>query len=464
MNIEYIILAFFALIALMLDRKKGIYFIIIAGFIQDPIRKLIEGAPIMLSVLSAVTLFAVYFRNMTTRERSPLLLAVYPQLRRPLSVFAFVIIAQALNAYVNTGSMTIAAIGVVMYFSPIPAVVLFYEFAESYENIKKIVSFYIAMTLLYMASLWVEWYGVDWRVLGTFGKDWFAFYGDVSIKMLSGLFRSPEIAAWHGATAGIFAFAIFWQKGRRQEKRHLLLFIVCFLTLFLTGRRKGIGTIFIFGGIYIWFLFWLGVPGKKRLFGAFILLVVIFSGLFMVSEVEDDTNQFAPYFLRGQSAFRDTPNRLDTVLGNIAYVWRESGIFGQGAGYFNQATQNFLEFEKKAKYAEMGFAKILGELGLPGAIVLLWFGVAWYRSLRERLKAVLSQEGRRYAALLLSLLLANITAFFFSALVFGDPFVLTMMGMIVGMLMAIPKIEDYSSSAQKNRQKDFARFGNDAVV
>jgi hypothetical protein len=266
------------------------------------------------------------------------------------------------------------------------------------------------------------------------------------------LFRSPEIAAWHGATAGIFAFAFFWQKGRRLEKRNLLFFVVCFLTLFLTGRRKGIGTIFIFGGIYTWFLFWLGVSGKKRLFAAFILLVIIFSGLFMVSEVQDDTSQFAPYFLRGQSAFRDTPNRLDTVLGNIAYVWRESGIFGQGAGYFNQATQNFLEFEKKAKYAEVGVAKVLGVLGFPGVIVLLRFGVTWYKSLRKRLRAILSEEGRRYAALMLSVLFANLTAFFFSALVFGDPFVLTMMGMIVGMLMAIPKIEFYSSEESGKRR------------
>jgi hypothetical protein len=460
-KIEYIILALFALVALTLDGKKGIYFIIIAGFIQDPIRKLVEGIPVILTTISAVSLFAVYLRSRTRIKKIPSILALYPQLRNPLSFFFFIVIMQTLNTYINTLSIKIAAIGLLAYLSPIPAIVFFYEVAESFNTLRKILTFYIAITFIFMASLWVEWYGVDWRALGTFGKEWFAYYGGLSVRMMSGLFRSPEVAAWHGATAGILALALSFGKGRKLEKWNLLMFIVFFSALFLTGRRKAIGTVLIFIGVYTLYLFLFRLSGKRRFVLLLLTVIVLFSGLYFVSDLTPESSMnypLSPYFLRGKSTFEGTPTRLNTILGNVTYTFREAGFFGLGTGYFSQGTQYVLEFEtKKAKYTEVGPAKILGEIGIPGVIVILWLGVTWYKGLRKRLGDVSSQGGRRYAALLISLLLANIAAFFTSALVFGDPFVLIIMGMMVGMLMAIPKIESYSCSAQKS-------FGGDAKL
>jgi hypothetical protein len=452
------IILLFVLVALFLDWRKGLYFAILTGFLQDPIRKVIEGAPIIMTLLSSVVLIIIFVKLNMRRIKAVNILTLYPNLRSPLLFFVIVIILQCLHAYINTSNIMVAAIGIIAYFSPIPAVVLGYEFARSFEDMRKIIVLYVAMTVLYMVSIWIEWYGVDWKALGSFGKEWTVFYGELSIKMLSGLFRSPEIAAWHGATAGIFAFALSFGRDRKLEKRHILFFLICFVTLFLTGRRKGIGTMLIFGGIYTSSLFLFELSGKKRFTMIVLMIAVLFLGAYFVSDATPEpstANLISPYFLRGQSTFHAAPTRLNNVLDNIAYTWREAGILGVGAGYFSQGTQYTLEYETKtAKYTEVGVAKILGELGLPGVFVLIWFGMTWYKSLQTKLGAVLSQEGKRNAALLLSLLLANVTSFFFSATAFGDPFVLTMMGMIIGMLMAIPKIEFSRPNPQTRRQGD----------
>jgi hypothetical protein len=442
MTVIFIILLF-VIVALFLDWRKGLYFALLAGFLQDPIRKMIEGAPIEMTLLSTVVLAIIYVKINTGRVKGGGILSSYPNLRRPLFFFMFLVVFQSFHAYFNTSSVIVPIIGILAYSAPFPAVIISYRLVRSTSDVKKLLSAYTLMATFMVVTIWLEWYGFEWTTLGTFGKPWYIYYEGGALQMLSGFFRSPEIAAWHGATAASIALSAISAKGQRMNKRNLVFFALCFVTLFLTGRRKGVGVILIFVGLLAIYLLWFRVAGRKRLIATVLLSGLIVGGIYFVSAPSAGQMQIAPYVLRGKTTFEATPTRMLNVVDNIMYTWREAGVLGLGAGYFSQGSQYVVGIEaRKAQYTEVGPAKILGELGLLGAVIILWILIALYKVIKKIMKMLVSRELRYSAVIILSLLSAHIVNFVFAAQVFGDPFVLTVLGILLGTLMALPNIEE----------------------
>jgi hypothetical protein len=441
MTVIFIILLF-VIVTLFLDWRKGLYFALLAGFLQDPIRKMIEGAPIEMTLLSTVVLAIIYVKISTGRVKGVGILSSYPGLRRPLLLFMFLVVFQSFHAYFNTSSVVIPIIGMLAYSAPFPAVIISYRLVRSTSDVKRLLAAYTLMATFMVITIWLEWYGFEWTALGTFGKPWFIYYEGGALQMLSGFFRSPEIAAWHGATAASIALSAISAKGQRMNKRNLVFFALCFVTLFLTGRRKGIGVILIFVGLLAIYLLWFRVAGRKRLIATVLLSGLIVGGIYFVSAPSAGQMQIAPYVLRGKTTFEDTPTRMLNVVDNLMYTWREAGVLGLGAGYFSQGSQYADIGVRKAQYTEVGPAKILGELGLFGAVLILWILIALYKVIKKIMKVLVSRELRYSAVIILSLLSAHIANFVFAAQVFGDPFVLTVLGILLGTLMALPNIEE----------------------
>jgi hypothetical protein len=455
MTVIFIILLF-VIVTLFLDWRKGLYFALLAGFLQDPIRKMIEGAPIEMTLLSTVVLSIIYVKINTGRVKGVGILSSYPSLRRPLLFFMFLVVFQSFHAYFNTSSVVIAVIGILAYSAPFPAVIISYRLVRTTSDVKKLLSAYTLMATFMVLTIWLEWYGFEWTTLGTFGKAWFVYYEGGALQMLSGFFRSPEIAAWHGATAASIALSAMSAKGERMNKRNLVFFILCFVTLFLTGRRKGVGVILIFAGLLALYLLWFRVAGRKRLMAAILLSGIVVGGIYFVSAPDAGEMQITPYVLRGKTTFEATPTRMLNVVDNILYTWREAGVLGLGAGYFSQGSQYVAVTEaRKAQFTEVGPAKILGELGLFGAMLILWILIALYRVIKKIMTMLISRELRYAAVIILSLLSAHIVNFVFAAQVFGDPFVLTVLGILLGTLMALPNIEEaYGHSPARQRGVD----------
>ena len=90
--------------------------------------------------------------------------------------------------------------------------------------------------------------------------------------------------------------------------------------------------------------------------------------------------------------------------------------------------------------AEGGLGKVLAELGLPGIAILLWFALAF---LKAAFAAVAEADAARpgstdVATGVLAFCGGNVAVFAIAHQVFGDPFVLTILGVLVGALLRLP--------------------------
>ena len=111
-----------------------------------------------------------------------------------------------------------------------------------------------------------------------------------------------------------------------------------------------------------------------------------------------------------------------------ATLWRRSRSLG-GAG-------------------EGGLGKITAELGLPGLAIVLWFGVA---AMRYGWHVLVFVSGRatevaRLAYGLVAFLVANLAVFFIATQLFGDLFVLIILGLVAGFFVATPVLAEREQS------------------
>jgi len=215
------------------------------------------------------------------------------------------------------------------------------------------------------------------------------------------------------------------------------------LAVVLTGRRKTLGEVLLF---LIVFGFFLGHSriGATRLvrvagslaFGAATAALLLTGG--------DGASQWNPYIERSVSVVEDAPERLRSMaLGNLVWVVRENGFFGRGAGTGAQGAQYFGGGVQLVGWsAEGGLGRITAELGVPGLLVALWISIAvglrlW--RVATRLPERSPQHAIRVCGLV-ALVPANAVVFLTAHQVFGDPFVLIVLGLVTSSALAYPQV------------------------
>jgi len=151
-----------------------------------------------------------------------------------------------------------------------------------------------------------------------------------------------------------------------------------------------------------------------------------------------------PYYARGASVQQDVGERVSVMtIESYQYVIAQNGVLGSGAGTGSQGAQHFGGGTRVVGGAvEGGFAKVLAELGVPGLVLLLWLAI----SLARYLWSVLSvtKEGdpqlSKLALGLLAFLVTNGFVYAIAHQVFGDPFILIILGFFLGFVMAMPRM------------------------
>jgi len=140
----------------------------------------------------------------------------------------------------------------------------------------------------------------------------------------------------------------------------------------------------------------------------------------------------------------DSVERLNTMtIGMFRWIVLRNGFFGTGAGTGAQGAQHFGGgAQLVGGAAEGGVGKVLAELGVPGLLVLLWLFVVGGRTLlrvaRFARRAPSHEALRIYG--LVAFLPANAAVFLTAHQVFGDPFVLIVLGLVTGSVLAYPRI------------------------
>jgi hypothetical protein len=275
------------------------------------------------------------------------------------------------------------------------------------------------------------------------------------LNLYSGFLRSPEIAAWHAATSVCLLILLALSIRRKMIFKAAAGVLVMFLlgALLLTGRRKFLVEIFLFVSVYALLLIWFlrtaiksGVIFKSAVLVAGGLVAGSAGYLFVTPDVA--TTEMRPYYERSLGVQNEATGRATgNTIDSFQWVIARNGIFGSGAGTGSQGAQHFgggVNIVGDA--AEGGLAKVLAELGVPGLVLLLWLAISFARYMWSIIlyithtKDVDPTQSKMIFGLA-AFLITNGAVYIIAHQVFGDPFVLIVLGFLLGFVIAMPKMQ-----------------------
>jgi hypothetical protein len=430
--------------------RAGVIVTLLFGLALDPLRKLVPEEPLYLSVLVfalvGATLLGARLRGAPLTLRP--LFARGSVVRVPLILFLLLVGIQSVAAFANTGSPVIAAIGLVAYLGPIPGILLGFAYARSTADLRRFVRWYLVGVTIMAAGIYLARAGYDWKILDAVGVGLVAYSPTGQpLSLASGFFRAPEVAAWHLAMATCFLVMLF------LSRRKVLavvwpaaaLGLYFLVALVFTGRRKGLVEIALFVLAYLACLAWF----KKRALKTALMLAGLCLagvGLFAFTDTGDALG-ISPYYARGASigmAEADRYRRFSTRA--VWFTIRRTGWLGMGAGTGSQGAQYFGGGQRLVgTAAEGGLGKVVAELGLPGLVIVLVLAVALGRHLWRLARLAGRGGGRRrarYAYGLIAFLFANAAMYAVAHQIYGDPLVLYMLGLVLGLALAMPRVRE----------------------
>jgi len=458
-EITIFLLAIACLLALN-NWRVGFSLIVLTGLLQDPLRKLVPDQPVYFVMFAAVIFVSAYLGALKSGARlSPSAIPGWNiSLAKPFNVFLVLVTLQAAHSLVRFSSPLMTAIGLVVWLAPVAAIMLSYQFCirRGMAGVRSWMSFYCTTSILFLGSVYIQSAGADWRVLGEVGEGIIIYDLGTILEANSGLFRSSEIAAWHASAVSCFLFVL--TLGGKVKLRQFILTVALVAILvgigLLTGRRKMLLEIVIF------FIAFLGLTAafqsnrRGQAFGFLLIGALAFSTVMSVmgpdspreEAVQRQLNTYQEYSLRGQSVFSDAPERLINLgFSPVSWAIESVGWLGSGLGTGSQGTAGIADGQRNIWAAEGGLGKIVVELGVPGLLLAVWFLLAGWSHLKKLLRVTnqLSPIHARFAYGLLAFLIAKGASFSVAAQAYSDPFILIIMGISVGFLLAMPTLARY---------------------
>jgi len=441
---EIHIILIFLLIVSFLDWRKGLFLCILVGFIQDPIRKLTPGHSVYYTTLIVPFIMATLLGLLQYRKglRINLLFRLYPKAKLIIAIFLLIVIAQAARTLITTQSVITMGIGLISYIGPLTGVILAFNYALEKGSIQRFITFYLIIGVIFMVGVLFEAMGYTSSLLGSTGGKHLYIFAPFRLALLSGLMRAAEISAWHGAMIAMLSVVIF-ALSPPVWKKYLLLAVagIALLAVVFTGRRKGL---YVFG-IFIIISIMLGLYSYAKSwkkYASFVILgclCIIIS--FQIITMKDQFLNFEAYAERMAGKYSNETfidRFMLTTVNSFKWVILKNGVMGAGAGTGSQGAQHF-GGTRTGDAAEGGIAKVLAELGIPGLAVAIWlFGiVAQY--IWKIITYVLHDKFYESLAIGLSaILIAYSIDFAIAHQAFGDPYIMLLMGLIIGFTLAIP--------------------------
>jgi hypothetical protein len=282
------------------------------------------------------------------------------------------------------------------------------------------------------------------------------------LSAFAGVFRAPEIAAWHAMTAASFVLLLILSRSATFTRLLTAVAIAAVLigVGLLTGRRKIVIEFAVFVSTYfiLWAIF-------ERSVGN--LAIIAFTGITLIGyfllagelreenvpgQYDREAASYSHYVTHSENAFRSVPSRfVDLGIAPVMWAYDGFGLFGAGLGVGTQGTQHFGGGGAMAAAAEGGLGKITLELGVPGLFVIGWIAI-WVLRYFWKIMRVASRYSRRMARLsfgLFSFLVANIAGFSVATQAYGDLFILLDLSWMVGFILAVPVLVERTVQARR---------------
>lgn len=433
-----------ALLALA-DWRRALLAVIVVGVLQDVLRKLTPGAPTFYIVWATAVYLAVVAIAILGRSLPPLR-TIYLH-DRPVKnawIAFFVLIAlQMLNALVRTGNPVVPLFGAMFYLGPAAAMLVAYGYFSGEWQLRRFLGLYILILVPTCLTVYLSPTFQDaWPVLrdvGTFTGNQLIIYdmGNI-LQSYSGILRTGEVASWHAATAAIFLVTITLT-ARRRPKWLLTAILVALMigVIVLTGRRKMLMALAVFFVVQWALLAWLR-KGMGKVAVLTTLVGILSSYSLTLLEPTSGANL---YVQRSTTVFGDAAGRMGLALELMKSALIRSSGLGLGAGSAAQGTRHAgIEASKQVGgSSESGLGMLMVELGVPGVVMAFLLVAVVSRNILRNLKPLASLEPRLalYQVSFLSFLFANMMTFTVATQIYGDFFVLVILGTIAGFVIRL---------------------------
>jgi hypothetical protein len=440
---------FFALVAVgalvaASDWRRAVPLVVLAGVLQDPVRKLTPGAPAYL-VLGFLPVWLVVVGQAFREDPSPWdrLRRAHPRLTQAMLWFLLALVPGAIVVLqYGLPGVRLAAIGAMGYVFPVLALLVGYALLRDARHLRRVLAWYCVFISIALVGGVLEFLQVfpESPVLGTsaLGTTWVRHitWGH-GVKLMSGIFRSPDLMGWHAATLVMLALTLA-ASGRPGARWGWGLAAVwgAFVVL-LSGRTKMTLMPVVWAAVAILAMLRAGrSTSVMRL--AFVGCLLLAVGLIAGSRMFGETD----YVLNATRSSEGAVGRLHREsIGAVETTLLQSGFWGEGLGFASQGRQH-LGVEVKGGWQESGPSKILVELGVPGLVAGLF--LAWTMLVAIRGSAVPASADPRGVDLqvcLFAFTAANVACFAVSHQAFSDGTVIIMNGLLLGASLSAPRWE-----------------------
>jgi hypothetical protein len=433
----------------LIDWRRAWLLVMLCGVIQDPVRKVTGDSPVYISFL-VVALYAAlifsarndmmaYAGEFTRRFRS---------ISTGIAGFIVLLLIAAINGLVTYGfdKWPAPAISLVTYLIPIIAALFGYTWLQREESMLRFLRIYSAITSVALIGTVLEYFRFPSRLLGlvSFEGDYIRHLPGIQVRMLSGLYRSPDVMAWHAGMLTAIGIGMVLHSGMRRQM--LLWSGVAAWGLFncmIAGRRKAVYFVAVFIAVFLWR--YIRHAKTSQIFATLGLVVVLATVLSQLSSSEG-TNVYT------RSAIATRGELGQRFEGGVMQTFREVGYMGAGLGTATQGVHHLLG-SNSIGWQEGGLGKVAIEVGLPG-ILMLFFMVI----IVGRMLLVLTRIGdvpgssQFLRVMLFALVVANVAGFIGSAQAYNDAVLALTAGFLVGGLFASAALDERLAAATKDAE------------
>ncbi|MGH1542053.1 MAG: hypothetical protein ACRBHB_16625 [Arenicella sp.] len=431
---------------------------VLIGFAQDPLRKLIAGEPVFMVVMVGVVFGAGmlgYFLRDGLRSLSEIQVWT-PSFKIPILLFFFLVFYQTIYSFIAYENIILTGIGVAAYIAPLFAISISYFAIRNNKEFQHFLLLYCLFSCALAVTVYLSFSGIEHKIFKEVGAGLVIYDQGTILKAHSGFMRTSEVAGWHlGAGASFLLILAFASRNKSTMLLSTIAIVVLIVAIGLTGRRKMIMQFFIFACLYsILFMYFRRNISAQVLLAVVIVIGIIWGVSFFVFPSLAQSN-IDLYYARGISVFADADERFKTLgLQSISWAINRVGWFGGGVGIASQGTQS-LGVSIAGGAGEGGLGKIVAELGVPGLLVSLWLVYTTVRFFYKTLNFVSRTDTptSRVAIGITAFALSNVPTYIVASQVYGDLFILILLGFLVGFVFALPKVMFIEAERQQLEQK-----------
>ncbi|MBS0201596.1 MAG: hypothetical protein JSS49_01765 [Planctomycetes bacterium] len=422
--------------------RIALFACVILDIARDVVRKSVPGYPVIPTVIVGVVwAFALLGAASSERRELNRISSRYPTFVMSMQTMVAAVFPGALIALIRyENGWMLCAIGGISYLAPFIGVVLGYLWPRRSSDVLRWLSLYVVLNSIVLSGAFLEAYDIDVPGLGGMKMDWIRNFGEDTVKLISGFYRSPDVMGLHAAHVIMFSVIIASQPSTRWKWFWIMAACWASGSLLLCGRRKMIVMPVLFFGTFV-VLHWMsGRFGRRVALVSCAFGAAVAAGLFAISQVQEEGDEYSRF---ASSIVTEGVERASKSFTSIIDVTvRQSGWLGDGLGAATQGKQ-YTGVTVQKSWQEDGVGRLFKELGIPGVVLVLVALGMLARAVRDAIAAIPLSAGaaRQLQFGILGVVAANAGSFIVSHQAYsGDPSTVLIVGFCLGIALGMPRV------------------------